>query len=71
MMMINRNTRWLEVTKLYNVMASTVVSGFLRTWVSRYGVPVTVITASCGQQCVRNYTFSTGPLQVIILSQTG
>ena len=27
-----------------DVTASTVVSGFLRTWVSRYRVPVTVVT---------------------------
>ena len=42
--MIDRNTKWLEVTELDDVTASTVVSGFLRTWVSRYGVPVTVVT---------------------------
>ena len=43
--MIDQNTRWLEVT------ASTVVSGFLQTWVSRYGVPVTVVT-DCGCQLI-------------------
>ena len=44
LMMIDRNTRWLEVTKLDDISVSAVVSGFLRTWVSRYGVPVTVVT---------------------------
>ena len=42
--MIDRNTKWLEVTELDDVTASTVVFRFLRTWVSRYGVPVTVVT---------------------------
>ena len=42
--MIDRNTRWLEVTELDDVTASTVVSGFLRNRVSRYGVPGTVVT---------------------------
>ena len=41
---IDRNMRWLEVTKLDNITTTTVVSGFLRTWVSRYGVPVTMVT---------------------------
>ena len=31
--MIDRNTKWLEVTELDDVTASTVVTGFLRTWV--------------------------------------
>ena len=42
--MIDRNMRWLEVTELDDVTASTVVSGFLRTWVSRYGVLVSMVT---------------------------
>ena len=42
--MIHRNTRRLEATELDNVTASTVVSGFLRSWVSRYRVHMTVIT---------------------------
>ena len=58
---IDRNTRWIEVTELEDISASTVVSGFIRTWVARYGVP----------QCVRNYTFPTGPRLVIILNPMG
>ena len=42
--MIDQNTRWLEVTEFDDISASAVVSGFLRTWVSRYGVPVTMVT---------------------------
>ena len=42
--LINRSTRWLEVTELDDISASAVVSGFIRTWISRYGVPVTVVT---------------------------
>ena len=42
--MIDRNTRWLEVTKLNNISASSIVSRFIRTWISRYGVPMTVVT---------------------------
>ena len=72
--MIDRNTKWLEVTELDDISASVVVSAFLRTWVTRYGVPVTVdvnLLESCGPQCVRNYTFPTGPGPAIIRSQTG
>ena len=42
--MIDCNTRWIEVTELEDISASTVVSGFIRTWVARYGVPVTAVT---------------------------
>ena len=42
--MIDRNTRWLEVSELDNISASAVVSGFLQTWVSRCRVPVTEVT---------------------------
>ena len=41
---IDRNTRWLEVTELNDISAFTVVSGFLQTWILRYGVPVTMVT---------------------------
>ena len=34
--MIDRNTRWLEVTELDDFTASTMMSALLRTWVSRY-----------------------------------
>ena len=33
---IDRNTRWLEVAELEDIYTTTVVSGFVRTWVSRY-----------------------------------
>ena len=42
--MIDCNTRWIEVTKLNDISATAVVSGFIQTWISRYGVPVTVVT---------------------------
>ena len=42
--MIDHNTRWIEVTELPDVSTPTVVSGFIRTWVARYGVPVTAVT---------------------------
>ena len=55
--MIDRNTRWLKVTELDKIYAPTVVSGFLRTWISRYEVPVTMVRtayasllASCGNR---------------------
>ena len=47
--MINRSTRWFECLKLKDITASSVISGFLRAWVSRYGVPVTVVTDQGGQ----------------------
>ena len=42
--MIDRNTRWIEVPELNNISAANVVFGFIRTWILRYGVPVTVVT---------------------------
>ena len=42
--MIDRNTRWVEVLELQDISSSTVVSGFLQAWISRFGVPVTVVT---------------------------
>ena len=39
----------MDITELDDVNASTVVLGFLRTWVLRYGVPVTVVTDRCCQ----------------------
>ena len=42
--MIYGNTRWLEVAELVDVNATSVVAGFVSTWVSRYGVPVAVVT---------------------------
>ena len=42
--MIDQNTRWLEVTKLDDISTSALVSGFIRTWILRYGVHVTVVS---------------------------
>ena len=42
--MIDRPTRWFECLELNDITASSVVSGFLRAWVSRYSVPVTIVT---------------------------
>ena len=44
--MSDRNTRWLEVTELDDISASHADVN---------------LQESCGPQCVRNYTFSTGP----------
>ena len=41
---IDRNTRWFEVACLPDINGMTVVNAFLNTWISRYGVPVTVTT---------------------------
>ena len=40
---IDRNTRWFEVAELVNINATTVVSSFVKNWISRYGVPVTMV----------------------------
>ena len=42
--MMDRNTRWIKVTELEDISAPAVVSGFIRTWVTRYGVPITAVT---------------------------
>ena len=69
---IDRNTRWIEVAELQDISAPTVVSSFIRTWVARYGVPVTAVTdRGCQFTGVSIYTFPTGPRLVITRSQTG
>ena len=47
--MIERNTRWIEVTELEDINATTAVAAFFKFWIPRYGVTVTVITDRCTQ----------------------
>ena len=42
--MIDRKTRWFEVIPLRNITAETIAKNFLNHWISRYGVPLTIIT---------------------------
>ena len=41
---IDRNTRWIEVKKLEDINSTAVMAAFIKFWISRYGVPITVIT---------------------------
>lgn len=47
--MIDRCTGWIEATLLVNITASDVADAFLDSWVSRFGVPLYVVT-DCGSQ---------------------
>ena len=42
--MIDRKTRWFEVIPLRNITAETVAKNFLQHWISRYGVPLHIIS---------------------------
>ena len=41
---VDRCTRWVEVATLSEITASTVALGFLNTWISRFGVPLHLVT---------------------------
>ena len=42
--MIDRNSRWIEATPLSDISAISIASAFVSTWISRFGVPLHVIT---------------------------
>lgn len=41
---IDRSTRWMEAAPLENITASSVAIAFLQVWISRFGVPLYVVT---------------------------
>lgn len=47
--MIDRASRWLEAAPMPDMSAVSVASAFLETWVSRFGVPLYLITDRGGQ----------------------
>ena len=53
---IDRNSRWIKVYPLENIEAATVTDMFIREWISRFGVPATVITDQGMQFVSRMFT---------------
>lgn len=41
---IDRTSRWIEATPLVEISAASVAQAFVNTWISRFGVPLYVIT---------------------------
>ena len=41
---VDRATRWIEATPLADISAATVAAAFMDVWVSRFGVPLHVVT---------------------------
>ena len=42
--MIDRKTRWFEVVPLRNISAETVAKNLIANWISRYGIPKSIIS---------------------------
>ncbi|PAA55116.1 hypothetical protein BOX15_Mlig009056g3 [Macrostomum lignano] len=42
--MVDRSTSWIEATPLESVTAESVASAFISTWISRFGVPLYIVT---------------------------
>jgi len=53
---IDRHSRWIEACPLENIEAQTVTDAFIRTWVTRFGVPAVVITDRGLQFTCRMFT---------------
>ena len=43
-MVTNTFKRWIEVAPLANITASSIAWAFLETWISRFGVPLCVVS---------------------------